>query len=258
MAEADPLELRPDAVGVGDMPAFDGDGPVWLQIRRSIATHILNGDWPPGTRLPTETLLAEHYQTARETVARAFRSLVAERLVERRRKIGTLVTNQARERPVFELWDAADAVRRIGGRYEYLLLDCAMLEPDSSLRAQIGIASGTRAIRMLCLHLSDGKPFQLEERVINVEAAPRITCQPLEQVSPGQWLLANVPWTQAKHSISARAVDGAFAGHLDLAVGSPCLVVQRQTWNEAVPVTFVRCWYPGEDYSLEGDFRPSW
>ncbi len=258
MAEADPLEPVPDIVAAEDMPALDGDGPVWLQIRRSIATRILSGDWPPSTRLPTETVLAERYHTARETVARAFRSLVSERLVERRRKIGTVVTNQARERPVFELWDAADAVRRIGGHYEYALLDCAMLESDSPLRGQFGIDPGTRAIRMLCLHLSDGKPFQLEERVINVEAAPRITCQPLEFVSPGQWLLANVPWTRARHGISARAVDGTVAAHLELEASSPCLVVQRQTWNEDVPVTFVRCWYPGDDYSLEGDFHPAW
>lgn len=258
MAEADPLEPIPEVLSVDDMPALDGEGPLWLQIRRSIAMRILGGDWPPGTRLPTETVLAERYRTARETVARSFRSLASERLVERRRKIGTVVTRQARERPVFELWDAADAVRRLGGRYEYALLDCAMLEPDSPLRRQLGVDSATRTIRMLCLHLSDGTPFQLEERVINVEAAPRITCQPLEAMSPGQWLLANVPWTEAKHSISARAADDLVARHLELDPGTACLVVQRQTWNDEVPVTFVRCWYPGEDYSLEGDFRPSW
>lgn len=258
MADADPPEMLSDAVGVADMPALDGDGPLWLQIRRAIATHILSGDWPPGTRLPGEAILADRYQTARETVARSFRSLASERLVERRRKIGTVVTGQARERPVFELWDAADAVRRLGGRYEYTLLDCAMLEADSPLRLLLDISPETRAIRMLCLHLSDGTPFQLEERVINVEAAPRITCQPLEAMSPNRWLLANVPWTRSRHSVAARAAGDDVAGHLEVERGAACLVVQRQTWNEAVPVTFVRCWYPGEDYSLEGDFRPSW
>jgi GntR family histidine utilization transcriptional repressor len=258
MAEADSAELIPDLVEVEDMPALDGDGALWLQIRRAIATHILGGDWPPGTRLPGETLLAERYHTARETVARAFRSLASERLVERRRKIGTVVTGQARERPVFELWDAADAVKRLGGRYEYALLDCAMLEVDSPLRQQLGVGPDTRTIRMLCLHLSDGTPFQLEERVINVEAAPRITCQPLEAMSPNRWLLANVPWTRAKHSIAARAAVRDVARHLEVDDGAACLVVQRQTWNEDVPVTFVRCWHPGDDYSLEGDFRPSW
>lgn len=258
MAEADPSATLPALVDPEDLPTLDGDGPIWLQIRRAIATRILGGDWPPGTRLPTETVVAGRYRTARETVARAFRNLASERLVERRRKIGTIVTAQARERPVFELWDAADAVRRLGARYEYALLDCAMLEADSPLRQQLGVDAGTRAIRMLCLHLSDGSPFQLEERVINVVAAPRITCQPLEAMSPNRWLLANVPWTRSKHSIAARAATGEVARHLEVDTGAACLVVQRLTWNEDVPVTLVRCWHPGTDFSLEGDFRPSW
>ena len=59
----------------------------------------------------------------------------------------------------------------------------------------------TPTLWMLCLHLSDGKPFQLEERLINIDAAPGITCRPLESVGPGLWLLGNVPWTDAEHKI---------------------------------------------------------
>jgi len=258
MAEADSLDLAAEVLAIDDMPPLAGDGPVWLQIRRSIAMRILNGDWPPGTRLPSEVYLAERYQTARATVQRSIQSLASERLVERKRKIGTVVTNQARERPVFELWDAADAVRRVGGRYGYKLLHCSMLEPDSPTRADLGVGESTQVIRMVCLHLSNDRPFQLEERVVNVEAAPRITCQPLESVSPGQWLLANVPWTEARHTISARGANAEIVEHLGVPPGEACLVVQRRTWNDAVPVTFVSFWYPGENHSLEGDFRPSW
>ena len=113
-------------------------------------------------------------------------------------------------------------------------------------------------LRLLALHLADGRPFQLEERLVNVEAAPRIARQPLEKVSPGQWLLANVPWTEARHSVTARGADAMVAGHLGLPPGEACLVVERRTWNRAVPVTLGRFWYPGGDHSLEGRFRPSW
>lgn len=240
------------------IPRLDGEGPLWLQIRRSMAMAILTGEWPAGTRVPTELFLTRHYATARMTVNKALQSLAGEGLVERRPKLGTVVTARARERPVFEIWDAADAVHRIGGHYGYRLIECGMVPAASPVRAELGLEAGTPTIRMLCLHSSDDRPFQLEERLINVEAAPKITCQPLEDVSPGQWLLANVPWTEARHAISARRAPAMVAAHLALDENDACLVVERRTWNGDVPVTLGRFWYPGDDHRLEGRFRPSW
>lgn len=249
----------PDAVKEElTMPFLDGEGPIWLQIRRSMASAILTGRWPPGTRLPSEIALTSHYDTARMTVNKAIQSLASEGLVERQPKIGTIVTSRARERPVMEIWDAADAVRRLGGTYGYRLLECGMLPADHLLRDEHGLNPMTPAIRLLCLHLSDNMPFQLEERIVNVDAAPQITCQPLEIVSPGQWLLAHTPWTEARHVITARAAGPEIARHLGLQKGDACLVMERRTWNGDVPVTFGRFWYPGDDHRLEGRFRPSW
>lgn len=242
----------------GTVPPLDGKGPLWLQIRRSLAASILNGDWPVGTRVPAEMLLTVHYATSRMTVSKAIQSLATEGLVERRPKTGTIVTGRARERPVMEIWDAADAVHRGGGHYGYRLLECEMIPAQSPFRDQLPVEAKASMIRMLCLHLSDDRPFQLEERLINVEAAPKITCQRLEDVSPGQWLLAHVPWTDAKHSISARGASAIVARHLDIETGTACLVVERRTWNGDVPVTLGRFWYPGDEQSVEGQFRPSW
>lgn len=253
-----PATVTRDIISTAEMPPLDGEGPVWLQIRRSIAMPILSGDWPAGTRLPSELFLTQRYGASRMTVNKAIQSLATEGLVQRRPKIGTVVTGRARERPVFEIWDAADAVRRVGGHYGYKLIQCEMLPADSPFRSRLPVAPKSPAIRMLCLHLSDGRPFQLEERVINVEAAPRITCQPLESVSPGQWLLAHVPWTDARHSVSARGADKMVAEHLGIAEGSACLLIERKTWNGEIPVTYVTFWYPGDDHSLEGNFKPSW
>ncbi len=64
--------------------------------------------------MPTEIFLASYYSTSRMTVHKAVQSLAVEGLVERRPKIGTVVTARARERPVFEIWDAADTFARPG------------------------------------------------------------------------------------------------------------------------------------------------
>lgn len=250
-----PADRPPVPVGV---PPLDGDGPIWLQIRRALALAILTGDWPAGTRVPTELSLTEHYAASRMTVNKAMQSLVSEGLIERRPRTGTIVTARARERPVLEIWDAADTVRRERRHYGYRLLATDMLAADAPERADLPTALDVPMMRLLCLHLSDDRPFQLEERLINLNAAPRIASQPLEDVSPGSWLLANVPWTEARHRISARGATAIVAGHLGIDIGEACLVVERRTWNGPVPVTMGRFWYPGDDHQLEGQFRPSW
>ncbi len=236
---------------------LDGDGPLWLQIRRAISRPILSGAWRPGSRVPAELALTDWFQTSRMTVAKAMQSLASEGVVERRRKVGTVVSARAGERPVFEIWDTAEIVQRRGAAYGYKLLSCAFVGDSPEDRALLGVERSVQIIRMTCLHSADGRPFQIEDRLINVDAAPQITCQPLETVGPGPWLIAHVPWTQAEHVISAQEADERLAKLLDVREGAPCLLVERRTWNGDQPVTLARLWHSGAEHRLVGRFEPS-
>lgn len=236
---------------------LDGDGPLWLQIRRAIARPILNGLWRPGSRVPSEVALTKRFQASRMTVAKAMQSLASEGVVERRRKVGTVVSARAQERPVFEIWDTADAVRRRGAVYGYQLLSCAFAGDSIEDRELLGVQRSVQVLRMTCLHTADQRPFQLEDRLINVDAAPQITCQPLETTGPGPWLLGHVPWTEAEHAIAAEEADERVARLLGLRKGAACLLVERRTWNAQQPVTLARLWHPGREQRLVGRFQPS-
>src|SRR5450756_1816219 len=227
---------------VASIAALDGNGPIWQQIRRVLAKPIMCGEWPPGTRIPAELELTKRFRTSRMTVGKAIESLAKEGFVERKRKTGTVVADRAQERPVFEIWDVADIVAQAGGTYGYKLLECMKLKQDAERRELLGVSSRTPTLWMLCLHLCDGKPFQLEERLVNIDAAPGITCRPLETVGPGLWLLGHVPWTDAEHKISAREAPADVAAELQVHPGTACLVVDRRTWNESTPVTLARLW----------------
>ncbi|SER99553.1 UTRA domain-containing protein [Sphingobium sp. YR768] len=255
-----PAPVAPDSIKADDAvaaPELDGKGPLWLQIRRALANAILSGGWPAGTRVPSELVLTAHYATSRMTVHKAIQSLATEGLVQRRTRLGTLVTERARERPVIEIWDPADAVRRGGGRYGYRLIERETYQGEDGGAYRAG-AGDVPILRIVCLHLFNDRPFQLEERFVNLRAAAGLERQPLDEVSPGQWLLAHVALTDVRHRISARGADARIAAHLDVPVGEACLVVERRTWNEATQVTLGRFWYPGEDHELEGAFRPAW
>jgi GntR family histidine utilization transcriptional repressor len=240
------------------LASLDGEGPVWQQIRRALAKPIVTGEWPPGTRIPAELDLTKRFNTSRMTVGKAVQSLASDGFVERKRKLGTVVADRAHERPVFEIWDVADLVTKNGGTYGYQLLECMKLKLDPERRELLGVSGKTPTLWMLCLHMSNGQAFQLEERLINIDAAPGITCRPLETVGPGLWLLGHVPWTAAEHKISAREAPGDIAGHLGKQPGAACLVVERRTWNKGTPVTYARLWHCGANHSLVGHFEPAY
>ena len=227
-----------------------------MQIRRALSGPILSGEWPAGTRIPVETVLTERFGASRMTVLKAIQSLASEGLVHRRRRIGTIVTARAEERPVFEIWDIPELVRRTGASYGYRLIECRALGDDRERRELLGVSAQTAALWMRGLHLADGQPFQLEERLINLEAAPEVAAHPFDAESPGSWLLAHVPWSEAEHKIYAREAPAPIARWLALRPRAACLVVDRRTWNGRMPVTLARMWHPGAKHCLVGHFRP--
>lgn len=69
--------------------------PPFEQIRAQIASLIAVGHLGDGTRLPTVRALAGDLGVATGTVARAYKELEAQGLVESRRRLGTVVTSPA-------------------------------------------------------------------------------------------------------------------------------------------------------------------
>ncbi|MFT5328976.1 MAG: GntR family histidine utilization transcriptional repressor [Parasphingorhabdus sp.] len=234
----------------------DGTGPIWLQIRRAISGMIASGAWSPGTRIPSEIELTKHFGVSRMTANRAIQSLALEGHLERHRRIGTIVASRAQERPAFEIWDVREIIERSGERYAYQLLEQMIVPEEDERRDLFNVRRETSLLWLRCLHLSDDIPFQLEERLVNVDAAPEILGLALDQTPPGPWLVDHVPWSQAEHTISAVPAATSEADALDLNVGTSCLVVERRTWNGEIPVTLAKLWHPGSRYRLKGQFEP--
>jgi GntR family histidine utilization transcriptional repressor len=111
-------------------------------------------------------------------------------------------------------------------------------------------------LAITCLHLAADCPFCWEDRVISLAAVPAAADEPFATSSPGAWLIGEVPWNAAEHRISAVAADAGMAA-LKLPVGTPCLCVERRTWNADHPVTHVRLIYPGGSHALVARFAPS-
>jgi len=91
--------------------------PPFEQVRRGIAEQAAAGILRPGTRLPTVRGLAAELGLAAGTVARAYKELEADGVIETRGRNGTVVRTPGEERDrlaVAAARDYVDRLRRLG------------------------------------------------------------------------------------------------------------------------------------------------
>lgn len=227
------------------------------RILGDIEQNILSGRWPPGHKLPSEEQLAEQYGCSRMTVNKVLTQLARAGLMERRRKVGSVVTLQKAQSAILEIYDIREEVRSQGKRYSHKILRCTRRLPAKTERDMLGLTARQQIVDVTCVHFSGRTPFCLEERLINLAAVPEAATEDFKAMPPGPWLLDHVPWSAAEHRIASRGATDAVAAALGLSPGTPVLVVERQTWKLDQSVTHVRLTYPGESHTLMARFTPN-
>lgn len=223
------------------------------RIRQEIEERIMSGAWEAGHRLPPEHALMAEYGCSRMTVHKAIDGLVDRGLIERRKRAGSFVAAPKVHRAALEIPDVASEVAAQGKDYRLGLISRIEREADQRDRELLEISGGP-VLALHCLHRADGKPFALEERLISLAAVPAARDADFAQQSPGAWLLAHVPWTDARHRISAIAATRTIADRLAVPQGSPCLSVERWTWRNDARITYARQVYPGDRHALVASF----
>lgn len=224
-------------------------------IRQQIEERIMSGEWAPGFRIPYEHQFMEQYGCSRMTVNKALSTLVEKGLIDRRKRAGTFVAAPQVHRAALDIPDIRAEVLASHHRYDFQLVSRAERSASDSDKAQLSIEAGP-VLALSCVHYADGLAHALEERLVNLALVPEARSVDFSKESPGSWLLAHVPWGDARHRITAVAADQDVAARLAIPVGHACMSVERWTWRLPQRITYVRLIYPGDQYALEAHFRP--
>ena len=228
---------------------------LYKQIRLDIERQILTGEWAPGHRIPFEHELMVRYSCSRMTVNKALSELAQADLIERRRRAGTFVRRPKFLSAVLQITDIRAEITALGRSYGYEMIESSRRVANAADRARLGVRKAGKVVAIACRHSADNVPFAIEDRLIDLDAVPEAATADFAIEPPGSWLLHHVPWTEAEHAISAIVADEPAAAALDIAIGAPCLVIERHTWRSARPLTAVRLLYPGESHKLVARFK---
>lgn len=238
-------------------PPDSKESTLHQRILSEIESKIVSGDWPIGYRIPFEVDLATQYGCSRMTVNKVLTQLARAGLIERVKRSGSFVRQPHAQAAVLEINDIRKEVESLKLAYAFSIIHRARRKATSADRILLDVPPSAAVLELTCLHMAGNRPFCLEERMISLASVPEAETADFTTITPGQWLLSQVPWSSAEHTITAVAADAHTAKSLAVPAGTACLTIERRTWSGAGPVTQVRFTYPGDRHALVATFTPA-
>ncbi len=212
----------------------------WKDVRNHIRGRILDSTYRPGDKLPRDEDIARELACARTTVHRAMRSLADDGLVERRRKGGTIVRPDPVTRATLDIPITRLEIEARGHVYSHHLIRKTEQAATAAIAARFGQSVPGDLLHIAALHVADGRPYVLEDRWISLATVPEIRDVDLATTSANEWLVHNRPYSRCDVQIHATTCTETEAECMEIAKGSAVLVLERTTWINREPITFVR------------------
>ena len=234
--------------------------PLYFQLYSLLKTLILDGTLPFGARMPTEEVLANLFKVSRITAKRAMDDLAGEGLLARSRGKGTHVIYKYSPRPVkAPLVGMLQEIETMARNSRARVIRCSWQEPPQSVRDELGLAPGEKALHLVRVRQRDKLDFgyytswtagvEMPENPSIFETTPRLS----------YFRQKGLEVTHVKQTLSAEAAAAEAAKALAVAEGSPLLSLTRRSYNKSAQGErmhdYLRVLYNPEHFRYEMDLE---
>ena len=215
-------------------------------ITSEVRRRIVDREWRQGDRIPDEAELAVEFGVARATVNKALQLLAEEGLLDRKRRAGTHVTVNPARKTTLTIPIVREQIEGAGLEYSHRLIAQKRGPAPAEVAARMALAEGVPLVRLRTVHYGDDRPFLVEDRWINPEAAPGVGNVDFQRINANEWLVRHYPWLHADIAFSAENANARDARLLETKPGTALLILQRTTFNDLGAITSVRlAFHPG-------------
>lgn len=215
-------------------------------ITSEVRRRIVDREWRQGDRIPDEAELAVEFGVARATVNKALQLLAEEGLLDRKRRAGTHVTVNPARKATLTIPIVREQIEQAGMEYSHRVVAQKRSPLPAETARRMALSEGTELIHLRTVHYGDGKPFQVEDRWMNPQAAPGAEHIDFQRINANEWLVRNFPWSRADMAFSAENANARDARLLETRQGTALLILERTTFNDLGAITSVRlAFHPG-------------
>src|SRR5512140_829024 len=151
--------------------------PYYLQVKEGVKGLIARGELQAGDMLATEFGLSEQLGISRLVVHRAYRELVTEGLLLRKRAKGTFVA-PAVDRSytvVGPLFGVTENMARYGMKPMNRMLVQEVIPASEEVKKELKLGKDARVVHLYNLRIVDGRPFSVEDTYLPAERFPGLS-----------------------------------------------------------------------------------
>lgn len=204
-----------------------GFRPLYRQVRDRLIRNLVDGVWAPGEALPSEMQLAAELGVSQGTVRKALDAMAADNLVVRRQGRGTFVARPDEERILFQFFKLVPD-NGAPSFPDSRVLALSQGRADADERASLGLATGSRVIRIRRVRSINGKPVIAEAITLPASLFPDLAGMAVPNNLYGLYAMhygITIANTQEKlKAVGASPDDAAILG---VSPGTPVLKIDR-------------------------------
>lgn len=234
-------------------PAVFPDSPVplYAQIKDALRAGILDGRYPPHSRMPSESELQAMFDVSRITIRQALGDLQKEGLIFKVHGKGSFVSQPRAFQNVTSLQGFAEAMSEGGNDILNRVLSFDIVPASDDVAARLGLAPGSPVAEIHRVRLLNRAPVSYE-----ISFLPEHFARPLARadlVTRDIFLILEndcaVPLGSADLAIDAIAAPVDIARSLDVKKGAPLLRIERLTHGaDGTPVDFEYLYFRGDTF----------
>ena len=229
----------------------DSHVPLYTQIKDALRSGILDGRYPPHSRMPSESELQAMFDVSRITIRQALGDLQKEGLIFKVHGKGSFVSQPKAFQNITSLQGFAEAMSRSGHEIINRVVKFRFVPAPDEVAARLSLAERTQVAEIHRVRLLNRSPVSYE-----ITYLPEPFGRQLERadlVTRDIFLIlendCGLPLGSADLAIDAVAAKPGIARALAIGAGEPLLRIERLTHDaDGQPIDFEYLYFRGDTF----------
>jgi GntR family transcriptional regulator len=232
--------------------------PLYHQLYEILRAKIIDGQWPAGVMIPTETELCNLYQVSQITARQALDNLVSDGLIYRQRGRGSFVAQPAIETSLTRIISFTEDMRGRGFEPGSRVILSRVVAASPAIAHKLQIEPGEDLAQLDRLRFADEEPLSVERASLVHRICPGVLEGNYEVDSLRAALLSRygLRLVRAEQSIRALGSSKELAELLSVKPGDPLLGIERVSYGQFdAPVEYLQIFYRSDRYVLQAELQ---
>ncbi|WP_416427609.1 GntR family transcriptional regulator [Pseudomonas sp. App30] len=225
--------------------------PLYAQLKEHLRSRILDGTYPPSSRMGSESELGAAFGVSRITVRQALGDLQKEGLIFKIHGKGTFVSKPKAFQNVSSLQGLAEALAASGHEVVNRMCGFEYVPADAIVAQRLGLEEGQAVAEIRRVRLVNREPVSLEITYLPEAVGRRLASADL--ATRDIFLILendlDIALGHADLAIDATEADAAMAAALGVKAKAPIMRIERLTHTaDGQPLDFEYLYYRGDAF----------